>query len=148
MQITGTIDLKLIVALITGLFSVLSYIRNEKFKKQAIAQLWSLFQKQQNGYEITQSVLAQYKALFRDNPNTDLLWTIARTEAFDQNIFEDIILQIVLTDDSLTNEHIDLYRQQNRISDYDVRLFKSILNKHKKTWIEKIIDKFKNIVGL
>ncbi|MET3127062.1 hypothetical protein ABID42_002168 [Arcicella rosea] len=92
--------------------------------------------------------MEQYKHLYKDNPNIDLLWTISRAETFDQNIFEDIILQIILTDDNLTNEQIDLYRIQNRISEYDVKLFKAMLNKHQKTWIEKIIEKTKNLVGL
>lgn len=138
MEIHYELDFRTILAFITTTVTVLSYFRNEKFKKQAIAQLWSLFQKQQNGYKITQSALSQYKSKYEDNPDTDLLCSLSRTEAFDQTIFEDIILQIVLTDDKLTNENIDTYRGQNRISDYDAILFKSMLNKSKITFFDRI----------
>lgn len=131
-------DIRTLLAFISTLIAVLSYFRGQTIKKQTIAHLWGLFKKQQNNFAISQSALAQYKVKYVTNSDIDLLWTISRTEAFDQNIMEDIMLHITFLDTNLTNETIELYRQQNRITDYDVALFKSMLNKPRKTWFDKL----------
>jgi hypothetical protein len=142
MEIKIDFDIRTVLAFVSTLIAILSYFRGQTIKKQTIAHLWSLFKKQQNNYSITQSALAQYKVKYATNSDIDLLWTISRTEAFDQNIMEDIMLHITFLDTNLTNETIELYRQQNRISDYDVSLFKAMINKPKKNLFDKLKDFF------
>ena len=106
----------LIIAIIQG-------FERKKLKQFMHSQAWHIFQLSNLSYGSTQSALKLYKETYHDKINPEIFEQLSKCEAYNINLFFEIIRQIKLSEPKFNMLTIKAWQVQGRISEQHASFF-------------------------
>lgn len=90
------------------------------------SQNWHLYSKANNANGAVQVGISKYKTAHATNLSPDVVETLARADAFGQDVFKDVIRQIQVAEPEFSMRAIDTWVQDGRVSQEHAVLFRNL----------------------
>jgi hypothetical protein len=108
-------------------FAAYKYLQQKRMIDFSRQHNWFMFQRTLNTNGHVQLALKQYKELASDATNTQVIETLAKADAFGQELVKEIIRQIQMTEPSFKTENISQWQSEGKLTLEKAVLFKQFM---------------------
>ena len=116
----------LVLAVVGLAYAVYQTREKKKLEDYVRSQAWYIYSKANNVTGIVQASLNAYKQEHAKNLNTQVLELMAKTDAFGQDLFQETIRQIQLSEPEFTQEQIAAWVADGKLDADHSALFKGL----------------------
>ena len=113
----------IVVGLAGFIYAVYQSREKAKLQNAICAQAWSLFAKANNATGSTQQALKAYKDTHLKDIDPNVLETLSKADAFNQEVFKDTIKNIHFSEPIFDNKTIKTWLFNRRITEKHAELF-------------------------